>query len=123
MQTENQNNMPFLGINMSIKERRIHAFLMWCVTITTVTIDLYNHYVKDNYDINGWVFYPPIIISYFLLYETLQWNIAKKALFKSGLKNNKLVFKAICFNMLTYMVMAFSALFFALIIYGSFFAL
>jgi hypothetical protein len=108
-----EDNYPFLGFNMTKKQRRIHAALMWCVCVISTLLDMSLHY-GPNYEIGGWYFYPPMLMSYFLLYDTLPWNINRKLFdFKAMFKN------VIVYMCISFLALLFSGFLFVLFLYNS----
>lgn len=68
-----EDNVPFFGFKMTTRQRLTHSVLMWFVCVFALVLDLSKNY-GPNYEINDWLFFPPLIISYILLYNILPWN-------------------------------------------------
>lgn len=99
---EHEKNIPnFYGIPLTFKQRRIHAVLFWFIAVGCVVLDLTRNFGSD-YKLNGWLFYPFIIPSYFLIYDTLSWNIDRDM--------SKFDIWSTLINISVYLMMSFFAL-------------
>lgn len=101
----------FFGIPLTREKRALHGCLMWffCVFCTAIYSSI-NQPVKE-FEINYWIFFPTIIISYNLIEKVLPWYKKEPDIIKY------IGTKTFLLNMVVYLGMLFFAILSTIFLY------
>lgn len=90
----------FLGIPLTREKRALHGCLLWFVCVLSTALYSVINQPIDQFQMNYWIFFPILIISYNLIEKILPWyeNFKLEHFWKS---------KSFYLNLLVYFAMTF----------------